>query len=318
MRAASPRRKPNDNNAPLDENVTPLDVFNTITFYTSPGFSLPFILLFILATYFHESHFTPTGIAVGIWILLQFASFVIKEDFRNDLFWSIFGLIGNLIFYLFIGYFWSLTKLYLDIWQGHLDPELIAKIRTCISTDGKEGCVFSFLSEMKWFIVSWMVTWPVSVAYTISRDPFRVITDFIFEISRRRYLSIITAALYAHDSTDIQDTDLLTIILYIFGYFVIGFIWSHLKLFIDVWQKSLPPSLEEEVRNVYRGDKNYWNFALSIKWLVIQWLITWPFSIVYTILRHPVRILADFVYKLSQRKYVWIISKAMEAREKKE
>lgn len=317
MRSSSPIRKKKEVEVEEEEEkVTPMDVFNTISFYTSPDFSLTFIVLFILITYFHESHFTFTGIAVCIWIIIQCISFVIKEDFRNDLFWSIFGLVGNLIFYLFIGYLWSLAKLYLDILQGHLDPLLISKIRTCISEQGEAGCVFSFLSEMKWCIVQWMVTWPVSIAYTITRDPFKLITDVIFEMSRKRYLAIISAALYAHDNYELEEPNILYWILYFIGYITIGYIWTHLKLFIDVWQQSLPKSLENKIKLVYNGDKNYWNFALEIKWLVLQWLITWPFSILYTILRHPVRILADFVYRISQKKYVWIISKAMETREK--
>lgn len=325
MRASPRQRRAHESNDPRpevaaasaaadDAPLSALDIFNLVSFYTSPNFSFPFILLFVLVTYFHESHLTPMGVLVGAWIVIQFTSFVIKEDFRNDLFWSIFRLIGNLIFYLFIGYLWSMAKLYLDIWQGHLNEELMSKIRVCISDQGQAGCVFSILSELKWCIVQWMVTWPVSIAYTISRDPFRVITDFIFEASRKRYLYIITSAMHARDSTEIQDTDLLSWALYFIGYMSIGYVWSHIKLFVDIWQKSLPPSLEQQARAVYAGDRNYWDFALQIKWLIIEWMITWPFSIVVTTLRHPVRIFADLIFRLSQSKYVWIIGKAMEAR----
>lgn len=302
MRASSPRRKVEE----VEESVTPLDVFHTITYYTSPDFSLPFIIFFILITYFHETHTTPTGIFVGIWFIIQLASFVIKKDFRNDLFWSIFGLIGNLIFYLIIGYFWSLAKLYLDIWQGHLDADLTLKIRECVKSE--DSCVFTLLAEMKWFIVQWMLTWPVSIAYTISRDPFKVLTDFIFEISKRRYFYIINSAISAHDG-NIGEASPLYILLFIFLYIFVGYVWSHLKLFIDVWQSALPHSLEKELK-----ERNYFIFVISIKWLVLQWIITWPFSIIYTILRHPVRIIADFIYKLSQKKYAWIVAKAIESR----
>lgn len=101
-----------------EERPDPAEIVRTFATYTAPDFSLVFIAFFIALTYFHESHFAYTGVVVGLWIALQLVSYVIKEDFRNDLFWSIFGLIGNLIFYLFIGHCWSLAKLYLDGWQG--------------------------------------------------------------------------------------------------------------------------------------------------------------------------------------------------------
>ena len=152
------------------------------------------------------------------------------------------------------------------------------------------------------------------MAYTLTRDPLRIFTDLAFEWTQRRYLLIITAALRTSPST----LSLLWLGLYLLFYIVIGFAWTHVKLFIDVWQGALPPSLDQEVRAVYEGDKNYWTVALKLKWLVLQWLITWPLSVVYTILRHPFRILADFVYHLSQRKYAMIIERAMATRMKKQ
>lgn len=190
----------------------------------------------------------------------------------------------------------------------------------------------SIVLELKWNIVRYMTLWPVSLVHTLSSDPLRILTDVIFSWSRQRYASIIRMALSAYDrdhssgglgaGQHLDPSADMSMLLWtaatIFAYALIGFIWCHVKLFIDVWQGTLPPAFEKEVRAIYAGDKNYWQFALKIKWLVISWLVTWPFSIAYTLLRHPFRIVAEMLYKLQQRKFVWIIKRAMDAREKQE
>jgi hypothetical protein len=206
-----------------------------------------------------------------------------------------------------------MAKLYIDLWQGHLDVKLMDQARLCVTPQGPEGCLLAFLLEMKWNIVRWMTTWPISLIHTISRDPLKIFTDLIFEWSRQRYLFIIKAALSAHDDQNFS-TPLWYYPVGVVAYFIIGFIWTHVKLFMDVWQGSLPPTLDAEVQDIFQKQSGYLGFVLKIKWLVIQWMITWPMSILYTLLRHPFRILADFIYHLTQRKYVWIVEKAMDTR----
>jgi hypothetical protein len=76
--------------------------------------------------------------------------------------------------------------------------------------------------------------------------------------------------------------------------------------------------LDAQVRAVYERKDSYWDFVKQIKWHVTQWMLTWPLSIVYTLLRHPLRIVVDFVYQLSHRKYMWIVGKAMDTRMNKQ
>lgn len=305
----------------VEQPVQVMEVLQAAAQYTSPDLSIAFVAFFAILAYFHESYNTYTSIAILLWLVLQVASHAVKEDFRNDLFWSILGLLGNFVFYLFIGYGWSMAKLYIDVYRGHLPVPLMLSIQTCLGETGKPGCIVDVLFQLKWHIVGWMTMWPISVAYTLSRDPLRIITDLIFEWSKRRYRLILVAALAAHNGS-IAGTEeaagLLYYAVFLVSYFVIGYVWTHFKLFIDVWQGSLPPSLDSKVRSVYAGDKNYFQFALEIKWLVMMWILTWPLSIIYTLTRHPFRMLADFVYRLSVRKYGWIIGKAMDLREKKE
>ncbi len=148
----------------------------------------------------------------------------------------------------------------------------------------------------------------------MSRDPLRVLTDLLFEWSRQRYVWIITSALGAAQQQQVDAT--LWTLLYVLAYLVVGYAWTHAKLFIDVWQGALPPALDAEVREVYDRKLSYWAFVARIKWHVMQWMITWPVSILYTIARHPLRMLADALYQISHKKYMWIVGKAMEMRMK--
>lgn len=283
--------------------------------YTAPGVNLIFIGLFCCIAYFHEKYTGYTGVAIAFWITLQFINQAIDEDFRNDLFWNLISSLGNAAMYLFIGYIWTHAKLYLDVWQGHLPMDLTKQVQTCLSANGENGCFVKFLFDIKWLIVRWMLTWPVSMAYTLSRDPLRIATDLAFEWSRLRYIYIIQHALsHKPGDTGHERIYLLWWVLYFVGYIVIGYLWTHVKLFIDVWQARLPRKLDDELRDVYQRNASYWGFVRKVKWLIMRWVLTWPFSMVHTILRNPLRIVAEFVYKLSQRKYVAITHKAMDWR----
>lgn len=274
---------------------------------TQPDFSILFLALFGAVIYLHESYFAYTSSAVGCWAVIQLISFFVKEEHRNDLFWSILSLLGNVASYLLLGYGWSLIKLYVEIWQGHFAQELAP----CI---GDTDCIFSFVLSQKWQIARWTLTWPVSLLFTLSRDPLRVFTDCAFEWSKQRYVWIVTSAL----SAESVGVSFLWIVIGVISYAVIGYLWTHAKLFIDVWQGTLPPRLDAEIREIYAQKASYWDFVTKMKYYVLQWMITWPISILYTIARHPVRMLGDLVYRLSQRKYMFIVSRAMEARMKKE
>jgi hypothetical protein len=61
---------------------------------------------------------------------------------------------------------------------------------------------------------------------------------------------------------------------------------------------------------------SYRDFILEIKWIVLQWMFTWPFSVAYNVIRHPMRLLAEFIYQLSERKYIWVTQKAVDMRNK--
>lgn len=303
---------------------SPVETLRSVAQISAPDFSLIFGVFIIAITYFHEYHFTKVAVVLSVWFTVQIVAHSMNDDFKNDLFWNILTLLGNFVLYLFCGYIWSMAKLYIDIRQGHLDPTLITRIRECVSTD-QTGCIIPLLMDMKWMIVRWMTTWPISLVRTLLRDPFNITIDFIYTSSLRRYYAIMGSAIGALDMHDSLSTDAATswstvviYLAYVVGYFAIGYVWTHVKLFVDVWQGALPLSLDQQVRDAYDRKIGYWAFVKQIKWHVTSWMIVWPFSIFYTLLRHPLRILVDFVYELSQRKLAWIVEKAMFWRMKKD
>jgi len=249
---------------------------------------------------------------MGLWLALQVAGNVLDEDFRDNLFWGILGTVGNLVLYVLIGHAWSYVKLYIDISQRHLSEPLMAELTKC----GDAECFFQFLLSSKLLLAQWTLTWPMSMLYTLTRDPLTIFTNLLFKWSQERYVWIIQSALGT--SSDSNEWTLLWFLGTVVGFFAIGYFWTHVKLFLEVWQGTLPKKLDEQVRAVYANKESYWQFIVDIKWLVMRWMLTWPFSVLYTLFRHPFRMLAEFVYELSQRKYAWITKKAMKLRNKKE
>ena len=311
---------------PLFEKSPP-EITRDVARATAPDVSIPFLLLFSAAAYFHESQPWAVGILALAWLSLQTFMYVTEEDFRSDLFWNAFSLVGYLIFYLILGLVWSFAKLYLDVWQGHMPAAQMKVIVACFEDTGREGCVMDILLSMKWDLMRSMLAAPISFAYTLSRDPLRLLSNVIFDTFMSTYASILQQAVAAYKvriSGEIVSNKAASwsALGYsagvFFVYLVIGYAWTHIKLFVDVLYATLPRSLDEEVRGVWNGDKNYWNFIKKIKYLVVSWVLFWPISILYTLLRHPIKILVDFIYRLSQRKYIWIVNKAMESRMKQD
>jgi hypothetical protein len=107
----SRKQEPLQEQAPEVEYVLDMPrLFRDVADYSSPDFSLLFVIMFVAIAYFHETHFTYTTVAIAAWLLLQTVASVTRTDFKTDLFWNITSLLGNLLFYLFLGYLWSLVK----------------------------------------------------------------------------------------------------------------------------------------------------------------------------------------------------------------
>lgn len=271
-----------------------LDKVYRVSELTSPDISIGFITFLVVVSAVHE---TDARIATGFvvpWIIIQLFSYVTTKNFRNQLFWSILGLGGKVLFYLLVGHFWSYLKLYIEISQGRL---------VVTSLD-----VVSFYEQHKWLLANWTIQWPASILYTVSKDPIHIITSTLERWSRERYMWIISNAMSSSGNT----VSIWWLLSGIASYFACGFVWSHIKLFIDVWQNNMDddPQLVAMLEK-----KEYRDFYLAIKWTVLQWMFTWPFSALYNVIRYPMRIFAEFVYHLSERRYIWVTQKAVEMRQ---
>lgn len=300
----------NDNN--VNELLgNPRKILSYAASYTEPNVSLVFIALLAAGAFFHEQYFSQTMIAMGLWFLIQFVNSLLTEDYQTTLFWSIFGTIWHLAIYIGIGHVWSYAKLWIEIRQKHLPAEVMTQLASCEDF----SCFANFLLTMKWSLGQWTLTWPMSALYTLSRDPLHIATNLLFEWSQRRYIAIIQSALGTQPA---NGWTLGWMFLCIVGYFVLGYIWTHAKLFLDVWQGTLPKTLDEEVRAVYENNASYWQFIYKMKYVVLQWMVIWPFSFTFTIMRHPVRMFFDWIYYMSQKKYIWITVKAMDLRNKQQ
>lgn len=306
---------------------SPVETLRSVAQISAPGTSWVFWIGFAIASYFHESYFSHVVVILGVWFAVQVAAGVLDDDFKNDLFWSIFSMGGYLIGYLFAGSVYSISKLWWEISSGHLSAATIDQIRQCklVANTTAEAmtCTSPIFTENGWLLMRWMTTWPISLAHTIFDNPIHTLATLIYTSLRMRYIRVMFSAVDALDAhltgaEPITWSIVAIYFAYFFGYILIGYAWAHAKLFIDVWQGSFSPSLDQQVRDAYDRKIGYWAFVRQIKWHVTSWMIVWPFSIFYTLLRHPLRILVDFVYELSQRKLAWIVEKAMFWRMKKD
>lgn len=269
--------------------------------------------------FFHEEYPRIVTSVIAVWAAFQTATYVLDEHFREDVFWNTFSLVGYFLFYLILGVIWSFTKLYLNILFKHLPTKELLVLDKCFGDNGSDKCAVSFLFTIKWRIVRTMIVWPISILHTLSKDPLRIITDLVFQTLSKYYVQVLRSAVQAQHNNIQPEASWFHIGLttfYILIYLLVGYIWTHLKLYIDVWQGSLPKHLDEQVKTAYSHHKNYFSFLLHVKYLVIQWTIFWPFSMLYTICRHPLKIAVDVIYEFSERKYNWIVQTAMQTRMK--
>jgi hypothetical protein len=275
---------------------------------TAPGMSFVFIALFVFATAMHKIKFSITAVGVVCWLALQIAGSVSRDQQHVDV-WYVLSLLGNLVYYLVLGVAWAICKLYIDIRQGAVPEAVLAGFAKCA---GNLDCILSNIPPLVPEIVQNIVSWPMSIAYTITSDPLAIIGKFAYGNLRRHFAGVVVLALANNNGESILG--IWWTVATILAYVAIGFLWSHAKLYIDVWQGCLPTHLDQELQNLYQRNQTYWAFIQKIKGFVVLWGLMWPFSILHTLLRHPLRIIFDYLYEISKKKYHWIIQKAMELR----
>jgi hypothetical protein len=181
---------------PSLRNKTPAQVGEDVFRATFPNLSITFFTFFVIVTYFHNDYPWIVGVFMSMWTALQVFDYVTNEDFQSDLFWNWFSLAGNAIFYLILGLAWSFVKLYLDVWQKQLPAPLLKSIATCFASSSS-SCAFDILSGMKWRIMYSLMSWPMSIAFTLCRDPLNIFTGVIFDTFVGYYGKILQRAFLA-------------------------------------------------------------------------------------------------------------------------
>lgn len=291
-----------------DVTLVDTTAFWSVVDRTAPGFSFAFVALFIFATAMHKIKFSATAIGVLCWVIMQVASSVSRDQQHADV-WYFLGLLGNLVYFLLIGVGWSILKLYIDIRQGDIPKAVMAGFAGC---NRSIDCILANIPPLVPDIVQNIVSWPLSIAYTVTSDPLAIIGKFAYGNLRRHFANIVILALASNEGEAILSV--FWTVAFVFAYVLLGFLWSHAKLYIDVWQGCLPAHLDAELCALHERHQSYWSFIQKIKGFVVLWGLTWPFSLLHTLLRHPFRIVFDYIYEISKKKYHWIIQKAMELR----
>ena len=312
-RNASPDPEPleeeEEEEEPVIFNPSFASIFHRATAWTAPEFSLAFIVLFGLATWLHKVKFSVTAVGALCWLGLQISASVSRNQGHVDV-WYFLGLLGNLVYYLVLGAVWAGFKLYIDIRQDAVPQAVKLALIQC--PDRNVDCILSTLPPLVPDIVQNMVSWPLSIAYTITSDPLAIIGKFAYGNLRRHFAYIVVLALANNDGE--ATLGIFWTLGLVLAYIALGFAWSHAKLYIDVWQGCLPKHLDDELCNLRAKNQTYWVFIQKIKGFVVLWGLTWPFSMLHTLLRHPFRIVFEYIYEISKKKYHWIIQKALQMR----
>ena len=277
--------------------------------YTAPVKSYGFFILLAIGAYFHESHFMTTGIVLTVWGVIQILGSALDEDFQTDLFWGIVGIASRVLMYVVVGIVWVVVKVNSDVLTGPVSAHLMSAFNACATPAEKFAVMLPLMTQ-------WTLTWPMNMVHVFTRNPLQAITASLLRMGETYFIAAFES-LFDPVAAKLGWSP-LWVVCGVLSYFVIGYLFTHLKLFFDVWQGTLPKKLDKQVRDVYDADGSYWEFIVNIKWMVMRWMITWPFEATWMVLRHPVRILIETVYEFSQRKYVWITAKAMELRKQKQ
>lgn len=282
---------------------------------TSPGLTWFFAAFFLLVAYFHEAYPKVVFLAIVPWLLIQFASSILDEDFREGALRFALGTFSAVLQYCGTGFVWALAKLMFDRRLDRLPDRVTEALAVCDTADFGYTCYADIFQSLAYpEMLEWTLFWPFSAAFTLTRDPLRLAYEIAMQNSERAGVWILQAA--APTNRAGGASALGWVMLGIAAYFLVGFLWTHAKLYWDVRYQNLPKRLDDIAVECYQSNdgSGFWPFVLAIKWLIMWWMIVWPFTFLSTILRNPIKEIAERLYEFSQRKYAWIAHKAMERR----
>lgn len=219
------------------------------------------------------------------------------------------------------GFVWSAFKMSAIVVHKEFGTTALSHLSNCreiVCENGEflcaplEKCLHEFVTEYEFVSHRWVLTWPMNILQALGNYPYIFFSGRIIEWSRNVYVLAIAIALKG----GVRITSYWTWG-FLIAYPILGYGWTHLKLFLDVWQGALPKKEEERIIGIYERNESYLEFILDIKWKVLGWMLIWPISMVVTGFGLFLPSLADLIYKYSGRTYAKIVGKAMEWRHTK-
>lgn len=299
----------NNNNEEEDEIVlkSPSEIVQTVAEITAFDISAWWFIVFVFLTTVHDIYYKSVIVVVTLWCILQMSSSILKPNFKEQLFWSTISVIGYVLLFLLFGFMWSRFKLSYDIKHANIPKYIIGMLNACKQD---RSCLQTVIdSELRSYVIQYIIMWPMSILKVLSKEPVKLVAEFVFEKVRFSYTNLV---LYALDTSDAYDpvtwTSILLNILYVMLYVSFGVLWSFVKLYLDAYQDMLSKEKLEKETNL--------EFVKRIKWDIITWGITFPFSVCTTLLRHPLKVAIEFVFTILQTKYAYILDKAFENKKK--
>lgn len=298
-----------------DEDVSLIETARLVAKKTADKtalFSWIWFVLIALGIFFHESHFWETTTIMAIWFVIQIIGNVLDDDFQTDLFWGVIGIVFRVLFYLVGGVVWVVIKVKSKYLLGKYPDWVQISYENCttLATEAEiNHCKFNAVLPL---LVQWSFTWPMNILSVLKNRWLYVFVETLLSWGEAYFIRAFDGLFSS--TTQVSSIHPLWALFWTVLYFVAGYAFTHLYLLISVWKGSLPKKLDDRVVGIWNNNESYWQFIVDIKWLVMRWLVTWPFEMLYIGMRHTLFPLLEWLYSLSVRKYVWLTELAMQWR----
>jgi hypothetical protein len=275
--------------------------------YTTPFETLGFYILLAIGAYFHESYFVSTLIIVALYCAVQWFDSFAEEDYKTTFFRAITEVFIRAFIYLGAGIVWVVIKVQFSILIGPIQESIKLQFDAANGTSEKMTVILPIICQ-------WTVTWPMNLIHSITRNRLVVILETVLRFGEEYFVVAFESAF----NSTATPASAMWFIGSVAGYMATGYILAHLILYCKVRFSELPKNLQAKVDQIYNDDGSYIHFVISIKWLIMRWMVTWPIEILYTLLKEPTRYMFDIIYNLSVSKLVWIVKKASQYKNKQD
>ena len=182
----------------LIEYRDPRKIIELVGKVLEPALTIWFALLVVIITATHEDSPRINGGILVVYLCIQ----MYRKGFRLfRLDWKILlQWILVIAAYATLGALWTIPKWYLWSHDEHNTGTLLAEYDQCLEKDSarRDTCLWYVVHVHRGDFFTWMTYWPVSMLYTLMKDPLRIFFDYAFEQLRGVYVSILAQVLEAN------------------------------------------------------------------------------------------------------------------------